>query len=602
MVLQCCENMVKAGSAGGPRGAQLDHYAKKMHFPLWVVSVKTFLAMEGAPMNFQELMAEGKLVRWVPTMYLIFVSHQWLGNREADPEGKQARVLRAALRNIISGAVVVQSGLIQFLGQGNVERMGPDEVRELEDGYLWLDWFSIPQITVRDADEQVSQDVKNAVLSIPMYVEAADMFVALVPCQKHTEQPMICNMRSWETRGWCRVELAAAAMSYRAKRRLVMVSSEKRVSMFSPFQCDSVAPGLGSFTVESDRELVLPVMEDIVQSYVESLWLTGVKHKARLFEAMRGVLVFRLGKEEEQHQLAASLSQQGLKDFLLRFRFQCLEEAVGNAEQGFGPVCCAAVSGNKEVLRSLAAARANMNESFQETDPQLLVYRGITAVSLMLKFAPNVEVLETLVELQADVAIKDSGGRSPLSNAAMGLNLDCITALIRMRADVDEASHVTGGTCLLEASGAGHPEAVKLLLEHGASIDAVNLLGYTPLSSAAFSGSLPCVQHLLERKADVNAIPQARGALGFTLPVGICLAKSLGLLPTSGPMVDLLMSDGATACFQAAYLGHTCVLELLLEARADPSIPNSAGISPLEAAALGGHPQEMLDLLKRHSL
>ena len=40
--------------------------------------------------------------------YAVFVSHQWLGNGRADPDGAQTKVLQGALRNILDGTVVAR--------------------------------------------------------------------------------------------------------------------------------------------------------------------------------------------------------------------------------------------------------------------------------------------------------------------------------------------------------------------------------------------------------------------------------------------------------------------------------------------------------------
>ena len=92
-----------------------------------------------------------------------------------------------------------------------------------------FDWFSIPQITTRmlgSNDSDLSgprRDMQNAVDSIHAYVEASDMFLVLCPSVQHTDRGEICNQLSWASRGWCRVELAAAALSANTKISIVMV-------------------------------------------------------------------------------------------------------------------------------------------------------------------------------------------------------------------------------------------------------------------------------------------------------------------------------------------------------------------------------------------
>ena len=45
------------------------------------------------------------------------------------------------------------------------------------------------------------------ILSIPSFVQACQVFVALVPPVLHHETHQVCNYSSWFTRGWCRTEL-----------------------------------------------------------------------------------------------------------------------------------------------------------------------------------------------------------------------------------------------------------------------------------------------------------------------------------------------------------------------------------------------------------
>ena len=50
---------------------------------------------------------------------------------------------------MISGDVKVECNVIHTMLFKEVVRMAPEEVLKLKDGFLWFDWFSIPQITVR---------------------------------------------------------------------------------------------------------------------------------------------------------------------------------------------------------------------------------------------------------------------------------------------------------------------------------------------------------------------------------------------------------------------------------------------------------------------
>ena len=65
-------------------------------------------------------------------------------------------------------------------------------------GYIWLDYFSVPQ---------TSSDC--AVESIPAYVEMSKFFIILSPPVRHVQSNKILDSSTWRRRGWC----AAEAMS-----------------------------------------------------------------------------------------------------------------------------------------------------------------------------------------------------------------------------------------------------------------------------------------------------------------------------------------------------------------------------------------------------
>ena len=142
-------------------------------------------------------------------MFVIFVSHQWLGATHPDPRGEQLAVLRQSLTGIIEGSLHVEGDMISLI-KGRPTFQLPDAIRkEIQHGFLFLDWFAIPQITARH--EGVNEDVTRsnaalAVQSIPAYVEASDVFVALVPELPHVTRGTRCNYPSWLSRGWCRAE------------------------------------------------------------------------------------------------------------------------------------------------------------------------------------------------------------------------------------------------------------------------------------------------------------------------------------------------------------------------------------------------------------
>ena len=108
---------------------------------------------------------------------------------------------------------------------------------QVADGYLFLDWFAIPQITARTDgvnDDATRSDAARAVQSIPAYVENCDLFLALVPELVHTDTKNACNYATWLSRGWCRAELWCRVLSNRKDTRLIVIFSAKEALFISP--------------------------------------------------------------------------------------------------------------------------------------------------------------------------------------------------------------------------------------------------------------------------------------------------------------------------------------------------------------------------------
>ncbi|CAK9019540.1 unnamed protein product [Durusdinium trenchii] len=81
-------------------------------------------------------------------MFVIFISHQWLGAKAPDPMGTQMAVLRDAMKGLTTGNLKVEADLTSM----DVHKaLHPSTYEQSANGYIFLDWFAIPQITARAA-------------------------------------------------------------------------------------------------------------------------------------------------------------------------------------------------------------------------------------------------------------------------------------------------------------------------------------------------------------------------------------------------------------------------------------------------------------------
>lgn len=167
-----------------------------------------------------------------------------------------------------------------------------------------------------------------------------------------------------------------------------------------------------------------------------------------------------------------------------------------------------------------------------------------------------------------DLEIEDLNGQTALNIAARNGHPEIVRLLLnhaqatsdgnssgRMRgADVNHPDR-DGWTPLRSASWGGHTEIVKMLIAHpGCKIDRADREGRTALRAAAWSGNEDIVKILILAGANVNSIDK----------------------------------QGRTSLIAASYMGHYDIVEILLENGADVNHTDLDGRNALCVAALCG--------------
>jgi ankyrin repeat protein len=162
----------------------------------------------------------------------------------------------------------------------------------------------------------------------------------------------------------------------------------------------------------------------------------------------------------------------------------------------------------------------------------------------------NLTQLKVLLGQQSDVAVADSRGITPLMYAAEIGSLDAMRLLIDHGADVN-AQNAFGSTALMWS--VSEPAKVRLLLDHGAQVNTAAKSGRTALIIAAFTNPSAEVVRLL-------------------------LAK--------GARVDVMDQRHVTPLNAATFGNDTATIRLLLDAGADIETPDTfIGLTPLMNAA-----------------
>lgn len=142
----------------------------------------------------------------------------------------------------------------------------------------------------------------------------------------------------------------------------------------------------------------------------------------------------------------------------------------------------------------------------------------------------------------------DGAGLRPLDIAILQRRDDIVRLLLVHGADLNSGPNEQRASPLLMAAAVGGTEAIKLLLDKGALINATDKAGVTPLAAAAAAGKAAAAYELIIRGANVN----------------------------------VKTSTGNTPLMMAARGGHTDVVTVLVLAGADKNAADDSGKTAAE--------------------
>ncbi len=211
-------------------------------------------------------------------------------------------------------------------------------------------------------------------------------------------------------------------------------------------------------------------------------------------------------------------------------------EVNARSQAGTTPVLHAAGGGHLDVTRILIFSGGDIN---------LQDCRG-TTVLIYACAVGNLDLIKLAVESHADTALRTKRGLNALDVACREGQLESVRILLAQNADVNRPLHL--------ASGFGHTEVCRLLLEYGFDIESLSYDGLTVLEAACYGKCPETVKYLLENGANPS------GKDGVTAPI-----------------------------LEASVVGSLDCVKILVEAGADVNWRCAAGNYALRAARVGGH-------------
>ena len=194
----------------------------------------------------------------------------------------------------------------------------------------------------------------------------------------------------------------------------------------------------------------------------------------------------------------------------------------------------------------------------------------------------NLDEVRRLVSGQPALAgARDSNGVSVILLAAYHGKRDVAAALVDLGAPVD----------IFEASALGLVDRLSTLAaEDPARVSAYSQDGFYPLGLAAFFGHLDAVRWLIAAGADVHAT--ARNAFKVQPVHAAAASRHLGILRAvleAGANPNVPQQQGFVPLHEAATTANRPMAELLVKHGANPGLANEAGKSSIDLARDKGH-------------
>jgi ankyrin repeat protein len=226
---------------------------------------------------------------------------------------------------------------------------------------------------------------------------------------------------------------------------------------------------------------------------------------------------------------------------------------------GFTPLMLATIRTNQQIVGALLAEGANVN------------FKGAAGLNALgLAASRDAGVLKLLLQAKPEIGIRNDDGLTAAMCAALAGKAENLQIL--------QNAGATFTNDLVYSCALGSLDGVKQQLQTGASVNAKNEAGRTPLAAAAANGHLTIVDFLLQHGADVNS----EGKDGNVTKTALNFAAEKGHTAVVKALLDRKAdlkpnSVGETALWEAIDGDYSDTVKCLLDHGADPNGQNPDG-------------------------
>ncbi|KAK4060935.1 hypothetical protein Trihar35433_9860 [Trichoderma harzianum] len=204
-----------------------------------------------------------------------------------------------------------------------------------------------------------------------------------------------------------------------------------------------------------------------------------------------------------------------------------------------------------------------------------------------------VDIFRALLTYGADINFTDPDGYDVLLSATEGGQTSVIKVLLEHGIDVSTSRPRKAGTPLGMAIRHGHYEVVELLLNNGASYNAVFETDWLPITLASSEGQVNIAKLFLGLGADINE-STSDGLTPLVKAIWKNKVDMVQFLLENGADPSIADNSGSTALKAAIHMGNIEIVKLLLDNSGDLAVEDDPGLKPLHLAAHYGH----VDIIK----